>query len=334
MTLAQSASDISFAINQATNFSWTGQHTITRIAGNAPSALPLQLLSLNDGPISNLNNLLNSDYSTVLDIRRSSSLTNDLNTSNDQGGLAAAYIQHKVTGSPAVASASIGLRVALDTTQSGTVSPNDAVSIYSSIDNRGGTNCVGYAYHADVIHAPTQSSAATYGFVGESFAETANGYVAMFHARLRAPQGGATFDTDAGFVCSQGDAGSTRKYVAAFAAGDGTVGGPRCNVAFDAAHATVLDAAIRVPASTAVRMNGTGNEADVLYVHGTTRRLEFRNGGAARFAIPMDGAATTALDIASGNRWFYGGFTPTWQGAIAIKVDSTVFYIPVCTNHP
>jgi hypothetical protein len=32
--------------------------------------------------------------------------------------------------------------------------------------------------------------------------------------------------------------------------------------------------------------------------------------------------------------WYFGSFTPVWGGALAIMVDGSTLYIPVCSNHP
>lgn len=49
-------------------------------------------------------------------------------------------------------------------------------------------------------------------------------------------------------------------------------------------------------------------------------KVKFRSGNAGNAAGPAT--------------WFFGAFVPTWFGALAILVDGTTCYIPVCSNHP
>jgi hypothetical protein len=58
--------------------------------------------------------------------------------------------------------------------------------------------------------------------------------------------------------------------------------------------------------------------------------------------IAMQIAGGCALRFFSGNAgnsgsvatWFPGAFVPAYSGALRIYVDSTVLYIPICSNHP
>ena len=43
---------------------------------------------------------------------------------------------------------------------------------------------------------------------------------------------------------------------------------------------------------------------------------------------------TSGAGNGSGNTWHSGAFTPNIVGALAIMVDGTTLYVPVCNNHP
>ena len=51
--------------------------------------------------------------------------------------------------------------------------------------------------------------------------------------------------------------------------------------------------------------------------------VKFRSGRLGNAAYPDAGGV-----------WYPGNFAPAWFGAIAIKVDATTLYIPICSNHP
>lgn len=68
----------------------------------------------------------------------------------------------------------------------------------------------------------------------------------------------------------------------------------------------------------AVDFNGMTNTAVSLDIPGGSL-IKFRSGASG------NGANVT---------WFPGAFVPTFVGALAIKVDATTLYVPICNNHP
>lgn len=84
--------------------------------------------------------------------------------------------------------------------------------------------------------------------------------------------------------------------------------------------------------------SNTGLTALSAYGTFSTAAIYLANATATPIAIDMAGGSW--LKFRSGTlggpvaTWYSGAFVPTYAGALAIKVDGSTLYIPVCSNHP
>lgn len=102
-------------------------------------------------------------------------------------------------------------------------------------------------------------------------------------------------------------------------------------------------------------VTGAGNAIEIAPFNGSRNKLlrHMAIGGTATVAaldastlvntqVGLWLAGGSLIKFTSGNggnaagipTWYFGAFTPTFTGALAVMVDSVTVYIPVCSNHP
>lgn len=232
LTLTASGTDLSYAVDQAYNFTWTGKHIHNK--ASAANDFPVQHTdgSFTAGPIT-----LTTGYSASVDMRKVST-----STYVGGGGNFIQYLQHRLSGSASNNVANGVLRAQLETTQDssgGTV--NDAVVVYGGLYNNG-KGVGGFGIHMDTYHAPTGNSAdgkvaSSYGASIELYRSSALGFTAGFHARS-IKDGTYVKANDYAFLASP--AGTGPHFKSLFAGGADKTGDVQAYCGLDLRHMELL----------------------------------------------------------------------------------------------
>jgi hypothetical protein len=221
---------------------FTGKNTFAKQVGNMPNYAARFISGTLTGTAPSI--LLDSGYSTVVDVRRQTNAATEAAT----GNVAALYLQHAITGQTPVNTAFNGIRCQVqgDMTSAGGVTINDVVSGYFGLMNKGaGTG--GWGVHTDAYHAGTAGT--TYGMSAEMYRRSATGTTVAFHARS-VDEGVGSFSNDYAFLASVSP-GGTKGFVALFKGG--AFGTPTpCAYGIDLVDSNPTAAALTLPANAKV----------------------------------------------------------------------------------
>lgn len=82
----------------------------------------------------------------------------------------------------------------------------------------------------------------------------------------------------------------------------------------------------------------TGTKGLACYGSYSTAAIDLSGTSSTHVGLLLGKGQTIKFQSGTGNgaadTWYSGGFTPTFVGALAIMVDGTTLYVPVCSNHP
>jgi hypothetical protein len=245
------------------NNTWTGTNWYTRkTAANVPT---MRLQSYNSGTIAPGAGIptimLETGYQAVIDVRKTTSANGDAISG---GGTAGIYVQHRVDATTTPRNnVNSGIRVQMESWQRtipGLV--NDVVSGYFGLLNHG-VDSGGFGTHVDAYHWGSGQTV-TYGASVELYRAFLDGKVIGYHCR-QAGFGDYTQESDYGFLASPQTPGNGIGIKTIFSGGSDYTGHLRCDVGLDLAYATCSSAAIRVPGSTRIQLNGTANNVGLYF---------------------------------------------------------------------
>ena len=307
ITVTNNATDITASVNQAFSPIWTGAHTF-QVGGALPLAADYGMTQTAPNPA----------YITRI----------DPGTRNDAKVGAALVVASKVSGGGAGNYAEWNAILAIEDHSNGSTGN---VPLYTKgfkygtsamwagvfeASNRGGS-LVGnlYGMEIDLI------SDGDCGASAPSFPSGHIGIGLFYGAKTNTGMAGAATKQGVGVLIQPAYGGRDNLYegVAVRGAGGG-------NGALSQVDRAYTAAAIGLSAYSASGQYSVAT-IDLSASTASPIGIDLAPGSWLKFRSGTSGGATV-------NAWYFGAFVPTWFGAIAIKVDATTCYIPVCSNHP
>jgi hypothetical protein len=242
---------------------FTGKNTFAKQVGDMPAYAARFISGTLSAVLPSI--IVDSSYSTVVDVRRQTNAATEAGT----GNVAGIYLQHVVTGQTPVNTAFNGIRsqVQGDMTSGPGVTINDLVSGYFGLMNKG-TGTGGWGVHTDSYHAGAAQT--TYGLSAEMYRYYSGGTTVGCHVRS-IDEGASTFKNDYAFLAS---ANGAKGFSSLFKGGAFGVA-VNADYGLDLLNTNIAGAAIAIPSNTKITMASNGIAGPFQRYNASRARIEF-----------------------------------------------------------